>query len=98
MQRKKKSSAVGKAASIYDVAREARVSVFTVSAVVNHKSHVGKKLRDLALKGHAFEIFAIAECALFIGQLILGNLGELRPATGVAKAELQGRLSTLIEA
>jgi LacI family transcriptional regulator len=46
MQRKKKSSAAGKAASIYDVAREARVSVFTVSAVVNHKSHVGKKLRD----------------------------------------------------
>jgi LacI family transcriptional regulator len=45
MQRKKKQ-AVGKAASIYDVAREARVSVFTVSAVVNHKSHVGKKLRD----------------------------------------------------
>jgi LacI family transcriptional regulator len=46
MQRKKKSSTAGKAASIYDVAREARVSVFTVSAVVNHKSHVGKKLRD----------------------------------------------------
>ena len=36
----------GKAASIYDVAREARVSVFTVSAVVNQKSHVGKKLRE----------------------------------------------------
>jgi len=35
-----------KAASIYDVAREARVSVFTVSAVVNKKSHVGKKLLD----------------------------------------------------
>ena len=35
-----------KAASIYDVAREARVSVFTVSAVVNNKAHVGKKLRD----------------------------------------------------
>jgi LacI family transcriptional regulator len=46
MQRKKKTSTAGKAASIYDVAREARVSVFTVSAVVNHKSHVGKKLRD----------------------------------------------------
>jgi LacI family transcriptional regulator, galactose operon repressor len=45
MQRKKKSSG-GKAASIYDVAREARVSVFTVSAVVNQKSHVGKKLRE----------------------------------------------------
>jgi LacI family transcriptional regulator len=35
----------GKAASIYDVARESRVSVFTVSAVVNEKSHVGKTLR-----------------------------------------------------
>src|SRR6201998_4910535 len=46
MQRKKKASRTGKAASIYDVAREARVSVFTVSAVVNQKSHVGKKLRE----------------------------------------------------
>src|SRR5208282_661785 len=36
----------GKAASIYDVARESRVSVFTVSAVVNNKSHVGNKLRE----------------------------------------------------
>ena len=36
----------GKAASIYDVARESGVSVFTVSAVVNNKSHVGKRLRD----------------------------------------------------
>src|ERR1700716_3538409 len=35
-----------KAASIYDVARESKVSVFTVSAVINNKSHVGKKLRD----------------------------------------------------
>jgi len=34
-----------KAASIYDVAHESDVSVFTVSAVVNHKSHVGEKLR-----------------------------------------------------
>src|SRR6516162_723618 len=32
------------AASIYDVAKEARVSVFTVSAVVNNKNHVSKKL------------------------------------------------------
>ena len=46
MQTKKKLPVAGKAASIYDVAREARVSVFTVSAVVNHKSHVGKKLRE----------------------------------------------------
>src|ERR1700724_543712 len=36
----------GKSASIYDAARESGVSVFTVSAVVNKKSHVGKKLRD----------------------------------------------------
>jgi LacI family transcriptional regulator len=34
-----------KAASIYDVARESKVSVFTVSAVINNKSHVGEKLR-----------------------------------------------------
>jgi LacI family transcriptional regulator len=40
---RKKSS---KSASIYDVARESAVSVFTVSAVVNNKSHVGKKLRE----------------------------------------------------
>jgi len=40
--RKKKAH---KAASIYDVAKAARVSVFTVSAVVNGKSHVGKKLK-----------------------------------------------------
>jgi len=36
----------GKAASIYDVARESGVSVFTVSAVVNNKSHVGRGLRE----------------------------------------------------
>jgi LacI family transcriptional regulator len=36
----------GKTASIYDVARESGVSVFTVSAVVNNKSHVGKGLRE----------------------------------------------------
>ena len=35
-----------RSASIYDVARESRVSVFTVSAVVNKKSHVGKTLRN----------------------------------------------------
>jgi len=34
------------AASIYDVAKEARVSVFTVSAVINSKSHVGKALKQ----------------------------------------------------
>src|SRR5215471_2269626 len=36
----------GNAASIYDVARASGVSVFTVSAVVNKKSHVGKRLRE----------------------------------------------------
>ncbi len=46
MKRKKKALDTGKAASIYDVAQEARVSVFTASAVVNQKSHVGKKLRE----------------------------------------------------
>ena len=35
-----------KAASISDVAREAGVSIFTVSAVVNKKSHVRKNLRE----------------------------------------------------
>src|SRR5262252_5887037 len=36
----------GKAASISDVARESGVSIFTVSAVINNKSHVGKNLRQ----------------------------------------------------
>src|SRR5450631_1405217 len=36
----------GKSASIYDVARESGASVFTVSAVVNNKAHVGTKLRE----------------------------------------------------
>src|SRR6516162_6959168 len=44
--KKKDPAKTGKAASIYDVARESRVSVFTVSAVVNNKAHVGKKLRE----------------------------------------------------
>lgn len=35
-----------KMATIYDVAREARVSVFTASAVVNKKAHVGVRLRQ----------------------------------------------------
>lgn len=35
-----------KTASIYDVARESGVSAFTVSAVINNKSHVSKKLRE----------------------------------------------------
>jgi len=34
-----------KAPNIYDVAREARVSVFTVSAVINKKEHVGAVLK-----------------------------------------------------
>src|SRR5262249_9697429 len=41
-----KPSKTGKAASISDVARESGVSIFTVSAVINHKSHVGKNLRE----------------------------------------------------
>ena len=45
-KRKNSVAKKGKAASIYDVARESRVSVFTVSAVVNNKAHVGKKLRE----------------------------------------------------
>src|ERR1700741_4989881 len=36
----------GNAARIYDVPRESGVSVFTVSAVVNKKTHVGKRLRE----------------------------------------------------
>jgi LacI family transcriptional regulator len=43
---KNRQKKAGKAASIYDVARESGVSVFTVSAVVNNKSHVGKSLRE----------------------------------------------------
>jgi len=46
LRKRKDSSKTSKAASIYDVARESRVSVFTVSAVVNNKAHVGKKLRE----------------------------------------------------
>jgi LacI family transcriptional regulator len=43
--RKGKSRKAGNFANVYDVAREAGVSVFTVSAVVNHKKHVGQRLR-----------------------------------------------------
>jgi len=43
---KKNASGTPKAASISDVARESGVSIFTVSAVVNHKSHVRKNLRE----------------------------------------------------
>jgi LacI family transcriptional regulator len=43
---KKPRTNKGKAASIYDVARESAVSVFTVSEVLNKKSHVSKKFRD----------------------------------------------------
>src|SRR5258707_1861830 len=35
-----------KAASIYDVPRESGLSAFPVSAVINNKSHVSKKLRE----------------------------------------------------
>src|SRR6202022_4684931 len=43
---KKPRAHQAKAASIYEVARASSVSVFTVSEVVNKKSHVSKKLRD----------------------------------------------------
>ena len=38
-------TSLGKTPNIYDVAQEARVSVFTVSAVINKKEHVGTVLR-----------------------------------------------------
>lgn len=52
-ERKTRKRKANKAPSIYDVAKEARVSVFTVSAVINDKSHVGKSLKrrvDAAIK------------------------------------------------
>jgi len=45
-QSRKRQRKGTKAASIYDVARESGVSVFTVSAVINNKAHVSKKLRE----------------------------------------------------
>lgn len=44
-ERKNGRPRAAKAASIYDVARESNTSVFTVSAVINKKQHVGQKLR-----------------------------------------------------
>ena len=44
--RKSKPKNPGKAASISDVARESGVSIFTVSAVINNKAHVGKARRQ----------------------------------------------------
>ena len=44
--RKPRTTKGTRAASISDVARESGVSIFTVSAVVNNKSHVGKNLRE----------------------------------------------------
>src|SRR6201987_1635852 len=48
MPRSKKTDpkAPARAPSISDVARESGVSIFTVSAVVNNKSHVRKNLRE----------------------------------------------------
>src|SRR6202171_5124706 len=40
------SKKTSRAASSSDVARESGVSIFTVSAVINNKSHVGKNLRQ----------------------------------------------------
>src|ERR1700691_1948025 len=44
-EKKTRKRQLNKAPSSYDVAREARVAVFTVSGVVNGKSHVGKALK-----------------------------------------------------
>jgi len=44
--KKSDSKTAKKAASISDVARESGVSIFTVSAVINNKSHVRKNLRE----------------------------------------------------
>jgi LacI family transcriptional regulator len=44
--RKPRAARPGRAASISDVARESGVSIFTVSAVINNKAHVGKTLRE----------------------------------------------------
>src|ERR1700742_2555583 len=44
--RKPSANKAKRAASISDVARESGVSIFTVSAVINNKSHVGKVLRQ----------------------------------------------------
>ena len=46
MARNSKTKKVKKAASISDVARESGVSIFTVSAVINNKSHVSKARRQ----------------------------------------------------
>jgi LacI family transcriptional regulator len=45
-EKKTRKGKTHKAASIYDVAKESRVSVFTVSAVVNGKNHVGKAMKQ----------------------------------------------------
>jgi LacI family transcriptional regulator len=44
--KKTKAKKPGKSASISDVARESGVSIFTVSAVINNKAHVGKARRQ----------------------------------------------------
>src|SRR5262250_1364340 len=44
--RSSKSKKAKKAVSISDVARESGVSIFTVSAVINNKAHVGKARRQ----------------------------------------------------
>src|SRR6266478_8423070 len=46
VERKTTPKEPGRGASISDVARESGVSIVTVSAVVNKKSHVGKNLRE----------------------------------------------------
>src|SRR5947207_14101875 len=44
--RNSKARKTKKSASISDVARESGVSIFTVSAVINNKAHVGKARRQ----------------------------------------------------
>src|SRR6266699_597442 len=44
--RKPRTTKTKKSASISDVARESGVSIFTVSAVINNKAHVGKARRE----------------------------------------------------
>ena len=53
-----------KAPNIYDVAREAQVSVFTVSAVINKKAHVGaarKRRVEAAIQKLNYRLNSLAQ-------------------------------------
>src|ERR1700681_4921231 len=53
-----------KAPNIYDVAREAQVSVFTVSAVINKKDHVGaarKRRVEAAIQKLNYRLNSLAQ-------------------------------------